>query len=187
MPIKFDLEEIRRKFECNYFFETGLYMGKGSKVALECKFEKCFCIEIRKDLVENGKEVFHEEIKEGRYHIYHDDSSNIKKYIKNDVFEKGRTIFFLDAHVDNSNIKNFIRRCPLFDELEAIKSLERNDHIILIDDLRILSKPNPWGETNYGEINYVENLKKQLLQINKEYKFDLLNGHIEDDVLMAWV
>jgi hypothetical protein len=96
-------------------------------------------------------------------------------------------MFFLDAHVDNENIKNYKNRCPLFHELEAIKSIERKDNIILIDDLRIIKKKFPWGETSYGNIDFLQQIKNTILTINKDYKFDELNGHIPGDVLLAYI
>ena len=187
MPINFDLEELRNKFNCNYFFETGLYEGKGSEKALNCKFKKCFCIEIREDLCKNGEKKFKNYIEKGNYFIYLDDSSNLKKYILNEDFNKNKTIFFLDAHVDNKNIHNYKKNCPLFEELDAIQSLERKDNIILIDDLRILKKEFPWGEKSYGNINFLQQIMNKILLINKNYKFATLDGLIKDDVLVAFI
>jgi hypothetical protein len=189
MPISFDLEDLRAKYNCVNFFETGLWDPRSnvsSKQALLCGFEKVFCIEIRKDWVELGKDVFKEDIMIGKYNLYLDDSTNMKKYLTTDDF-KNRTIFFLDAHVDNSNIHNYKKRCPLFDELEAIKSIERKDNIILIDDLRIIRQSFPWGEQSYGNINFLQQIINTILTINKDYKFDTLNGHIQDDILIAYI
>jgi len=57
------------------------------------------------------------------------------------IYFKNKTMIFLDTHVDNINIHNFKKKCPLLDELEAIKSLDRKDNVILIDDLRIIAQP----------------------------------------------
>lgn len=186
MPIHFNLEDIRQKYDCKYFFETGLYHGKGSEKALTCNFDKNFCVEIRKDLVEDGKKKFKNEIENGRYTLYLDDSSNIKKYIVNKNFNENRTIFFLDSHVDNANISNYKHKCPLFDELEAISCIERNDNIILIDDLRIIKNAFPWGEKSYGNIDFLSKIKEKILSINSNYQFDTLDGHIKNDVLIAY-
>ena len=189
MPISFDLEDIRVKNNCVNYFETGLWDPRqdvSSKIALSCNFDKVYCIEIRKDWVEMGNDIFKEHIMTGKYNLYLDDSVNMKKYLMTDDF-KNKTIFFLDAHVDNMDIYNYIKKCPLFDELEAIKSLERKDNVILIDDLRIIKNSFPWGEQSYGNINFLEQIKNTILTINKDYKFDTLNGHIEDDVLLAYV
>ena len=65
--------------------------------------------------------------------------------------------------------------------------MERKDNIILIDDLRIIKKPYPWGETSYGNIDFLDNIKEKILEINNNYKFKTLDGYINDDVLMAYL
>jgi hypothetical protein len=189
MPISFDLEDLRVKYDCVNYFETGLWDpldNISSKIALSCGFDKVYCIEIRKDFVELGNEIFKEHIMTGKYNLYLDDSTNMQKYLMTDNF-KNKTIFFLDAHVDNENIHNYKKKCPLFDELEAIKSIERKDNVILIDDLRIIKNSFPWGETSYGNIDFLQQIKNTILTINKDYKFDTLNGYIQDDVLLAYI
>jgi hypothetical protein len=189
MPISFDLEGLRKEHNCVNYFETGLWDPRediSSKKALSCGFDKIYCIEIRKDWVELGSDIFKYDIMSGRYNLYLDDSTNMKEYLKNDNF-KNKTMFFLDAHVDNNNIHNYKKRCPLFEELYAIKNSERKDNVILIDDLRIIKNVFPWGEISYGYIDFVEQIKNIILSINKDYKFSTLDGFIKDDVLLAYV
>jgi hypothetical protein len=189
MPISFDLECLRKEHNCVNYFETGLWDPRGdvsSRLAVSCNFDKVYCIEIREDWVELGNDVFKEHIISGKYNLYLDDSTNMKKYLMTDDF-KNKTIFFLDAHVDNDNIHNYKKRCPLFVELEAIKSIERKDNVILIDDLRIIKNSFPWGETSYGNIDFLQQIKNVILTINKDYKFNTLNGNNEDDVLLAYI
>jgi hypothetical protein len=187
MPINFDLESIRIKHGCINYLETGLYNvddNVSCKQALAAGFEKVISVEIRKDWVEKGQRILSAVINSGRLQIIHDDSTNLKAHLTSNVFEQ-RTLFFLDAHVDNSNIHNYRVKCPLFYELEAIKSLSRNDHVICIDDVRILKCNSPWGEQSYGQISYIDEIIKVLLTINPSYKIEYLNGHIENDVLIA--
>ena len=189
MPINFDLEKLRNEHNCVNYFETGLWDPRSevsSKKALSCNFNYVFCIEIREDWVKIGHEVFKDEIQKGRYHLLLDDSTNMKNYITSDIFNE-KTLFFLDAHVDNNNIHNYKKKCPLFEELDAIKSINRKDNIILIDDLRLIKEPFPWNETSYGNINFLKQIKEKILSINENYKFTTLNGHINDDVLMAYI
>ena len=189
MPINFDLEKLRNQHNCINYFETGLWDPRtevSSKKALSCNFDNVFCIEIRDDWVKIGNDVFKDDIQKGRYNLIKDDSTNMKKYLSSEVF-KEKTLFFLDAHVDNINIHNYKKRCPLFDELEAIDSIKRKDNLILIDDLRIITTPFPWGEDSYGNINFLQKIKEKILTINPNYKFSLLNGHIENDVLLAYI
>lgn len=189
MPITFDLENLRKVHNCINYFETGLWDPRSdvsSKKALSCGFDKVYCIEIRKDWVDLGNDIFKEYIMKGIYNLYLDDSTNMKKYLTDESFNN-KTIFFLDAHVDNNNIQNYKKKCPLFDELEAIKSLVRKDNVILIDDLRIIKEAFPWGENSYGNINFLQQIKELILTINKDYKFSTLNGYENDDVLLAYV
>jgi len=187
MPINFDLETLRKKYNCNNYFETGLWDSNKDisiKKALLCDFDKISSIEIREDFIILGREIFKKDIENGKCNLYHDDSVNINKYLK---YDENKTIFFLDAHVDNNNIHNYIKKCPLFEELKAIGNLKKKDHIILIDDLRYLKNPYPWGETSYGNINFLDEIKKNILSINEKYSFSTLNGVIENDVLIAYV
>ena len=190
MPICFDLEALRKEHDCSVYFETGLYdprLGVSIRQANDCSFDKIYSIEIRKDWVRLGKEVFQEEISSGRIHLILDDSVNLGKYLKEDIFKEKKTMFFLDAHVDNNNIHNYQKRCPLFEELEAIKSVDRKDHVILVDDLRYLREPYPWGEDSYGNIHFLDHIQRKILEINGNYKFLTLTGVFENDILLAYV
>jgi hypothetical protein len=189
MPINFDLDGLRAKYNCLNYFETGLWDPRGnvsSKQALSCGFENVYCIEIRSDWVELGKDIFKEDIIKGRYNLILDDSTNMKEYVKGDVFNN-KTMFFLDAHVDNASILNYKKHCPLFEELEAINSINRKDNIILIDDLRIITTAFPWGEQSYGNIDFLQQIKEKILTINNNYKFSTLDGHVQNDVLLAYI
>ena len=190
MPVVFDFEEIRSEHNCVHYFETGLWdptADVSSKQALACNFKTVHCIEIRDEWIHSGNKVFENEIKDGRYFLYQDDSSNMNKYVTDEKFSE-KTMFFLDAHLDNPALVkyNLKQRCPLFDELEAIKQLSRKDNIILIDDLRIITT-HCWGEHSYGNINFLDKIKEKILEINPDYKFSTLNGHVENDVLISYV
>ena len=189
MPINFNLEQLRKEHGCSNYLETGLYDPNEDisiKKALASGFAKVFSIEIRKGFVVLGKKLFQDDIGTGRCTLIQDDSTNLKNYLSDPAFNN-KTMFFLDAHVDNTLIQNFTKMCPLFDELEAIGSLGRKDNIILVDDLRIITKPFPWGEQSYGNIDFLSQIKAKILSINKDYKFKTLEGHIADDVLLAYI
>lgn len=184
MPINFDLESIRVKYDCKNYFETGLYDPRSnisSKTALKYNFE------IREDRVNLGKGVFKEEIECGRYNLYLYDSTNMNRYLTNTDAFNDRTIFFLDAQADNMAIKIFKRRCPLSEELYAIKGLERKDQIIMVDDLRIIKNAYPWGETEFGNIDFLQQTKVIIVSINPDYKISKLDSHIKDDVSIAYI
>jgi hypothetical protein len=189
MTVSFDLDGLRLRYNCVNYFETGLWdprTNTSSKQALGCNFEKVFCIEIFEEWVKLGKDIFKAEILTGRYNLYLDDSVNMKKYLVGDAFNE-KTMFFLDAHVDNASISNYKYKCPLIDELTAIGTLARKDNIILIDDIRIIRNAFPWGEQSFGNIDFLQKIKDIILSINNNYKFTFLDGHVKDDVLCAYI
>jgi len=193
MPINFDLEKIRKEYDCLNYFETGLYdcvkFNVSSHTALKCNFNNVYCIEIDKKWIDMGNNVFQKEIKEGRYNLYHDDSSNMGKYLNNKTFED-KTLFFLDAH-DITGKLGAKQNCPLYDELNAIDCLNRKDNIILIDDLRVIKdkggRDEFWNDKSYGNIDHFNTLKNRILKINSNYKFKYLNGVCKDDVLLCYI
>ena len=192
MPIQFDLEEVRKLNNCSVYFETGLYDPRediSCKKALECNFEKVYSIELKPQWVSMGISLFFKDIASGRLTLIHDDSANLGDYLTGEnavTFEK-RTLFFLDAHIDNQTILNYSNnKCPVFKELTAIKNLSKKDHIICVDDMRIMRNPFPWNEDSEGDVNFEEKIKEFILTINPDYKFSYLNGHVENDVLIAF-
>jgi hypothetical protein len=191
MPIQFNLEDLRKEYGCKTYLETGLYdprVDVSCKKALLCDFEKIYTIEIRKDWVDLAHTVFAKDIESGRLSVINDDSINLSNHISNNPnFNVERAVFFLDAHVDNGNIKNYTMMCPLDKELLSIKSLQRNDHIILVDDVRILITKFPWGEKSKGDIDFLQMVKNLILDINPEYRFKFLDGFVEKDVLCAYI
>jgi hypothetical protein len=189
MPFVVDLEELRKQHNCVNYFETGLWDPRrevSCRQALSCGFEKVYSMEIEKKWVDLGKEEFKDYIEKGVFSLYHDDSTNMKNYIMTENFNN-KTMFFLDAHIDAHNVANYKKKCPLFEELEAIKMSKRNDNVILVDDLRIIKTAFPWGESSYGNIDFLQQIKEFILTINKDYIFSTLDGHIKDDVLMAHI
>lgn len=191
MPLGFDLEFYRNKFNCANYFETGLWdcdYDVSAKIALKCNFKKIFSIEIRDDWIQKGRRVFSKEMESGRFVLIHDDSSTMEKYLLNDASFSEKTMFFLDAHVDNDNIKNYKYKCPLIEEIKAISNLPRKDNIILIDDIRIVKTLHPWGESSYQIDNFLEHIKELILKINPNYKFTLLDGCPDlADILLCYV
>ncbi len=190
MPIRFDLEQVRKVSNCVNYFETGLFNPQCEvsfkQALLDCNFKTLHSIEIRKEWVDSGNLIFEKEIKQGKCHIYHDDSTNMSKYLDNPVF-KEKTLFFLDAHVDSPKIHYYRKKCPLFDELNAISKLERKDNVICVDDIRIIKQAFPWGERSYGNIDFLSQIKEKISTINSNYTFSTLRGHVEDDVLIAYI
>jgi len=191
MPIAFDLEGLRHEFNCETYLETGLYDPHSGdiscKQALRAKFTKLYSIEIREDWVERGREVFSGDLASGRLTLIRGDSTKLAAHLQdNPDFEK-TVLFFLDAHVDNSNIHNYTKKCPLLEELNAIKTLAIKHHVICVDDMRIIREAFPWGETSYVGVNFEQEIRNIILSINPKYQFRYYDGVIPNDVLVAYV
>lgn len=189
MPIYFELEDLRKQYDCKNYFETGMWDPESSHVsihnAIKSNFDTIHSIEIKKEWVEKANKMFKNN---NKVNIYLDDSINLYKYLNNDCF-KNKTLFFLDAHIDNCFIGDGIQykiRTPLLEELNAIQLLSRKDNIILIDDLRIINS-NKWNESKYINVNLIEIIKSKILEINNEYKFKYFDGEIKNDVLCAYI
>lgn len=193
MPIKFDLREIKDKYRCNFYLETGLYQVRECSSiinALNSGFEKCYTIEIQKKWINYAKnksklkDIINKNIISHNLFLINDDSCNLEKYILNDSFEENKCLFFLDAHADDANIKSEFK-CPVDKELEAISKLKRKDHVICIDDMRIIREKSPWNDNRYND--YFDKIKELLMKINKDYNISFLKGIQEKDVLIAYI
>ena len=190
MPIKFDLEKLRKENNCYYYFETGLgdseniksYKVQSCLQAISSSFEKIFSIEIVKNLYDIGVKVYKKEIDKNRLTLIHDDSKNIEKYVNDEILNK-KTIFFLDAHHVTSN-----SQCPIIDELNAINKLSFKEHVICIDDIRLLNAKRAWGLKVDARYNtHLEHIIDEIKKINNNYKIKYLNGIVDNDVLCAYI
>ena len=160
------------------FFETGTYQGDTSREAKDLNFPRVITIELQPHLYEKSKTM------SAGYDIeFHlGDSPTIMKSILPDI--DGQITFWLDAHIDGGNyvpgVTPNIRQCPLYEELQIIKSLKRNDHIILIDDMRII------GKVGWGIGTAIDILVQMIKEINPLYEIEFIEGDGGlDDILTA--
>lgn len=186
MPICFDLKEIFDKYKTNIYFETGLWNVNNETSltqALRLQFDKLCSVDISEWHIARAKDKFSQEISDNKLKLYKGDSKNLSEYLE-DLSPNldDRILFFLDSHGGEHNGT----RCPLMEELEAIEKLERKDHIIMIDDIRII-RSCIWSDSRYNSNNFEQQLKDKILQINSQYKFSYLKGVVDDDVLIAFI
>jgi len=163
-------------YPSDVFIETGTSDGNGVQIALDAGFLKIFSIEIDPHKVLAAQERFAKEIKKGIVSIIEGDSVNILPQIVNNIGPLKAT-FWLDAHWDNG--PQGAKRCPLYDELEAIKFHQRNDHNILIDDRRIFGIPG----SNWGEGISEQAIISLCFTINKLYNKQLHDGVVPEDII----
>jgi hypothetical protein len=167
MPIQFDL----KKFTNPCFVETGFWKGAGVLRASRAGFKKIYSIEILEDKVRDAPK--NKKIKElmdsGAFKLVHGNSRDKLPGILSELSGKKIT-FWLDAH--NKSKDN-----PLYDELKSIGEHDRDDHIILIDDIRLWDY---WGVDRKRIMNLLKS-------INKKYKIVTMHGVKKDDVLAAYI
>jgi len=169
-------KEVLLKYLNPYFLETGTANGDCVKLALEVGFEKIFSIELDELLQNENIQKYQFFINEGKINLVTGDSlwemSNIIPFLDKP------TTFWLDAHQDFG--PKGTKRCPLYEELSAIKYSNIKTHTILIDDMRMLGQ---W----WGEGISIDELKNKILEINPNYKFIFEDGFAPNDILVAYL
>lgn len=169
------------EYKSDIFFETGTYKGATARMASDMGFKKVITVELQKYLYDEAK-LLSNNYKNIEFYLG-DSPSIIDKTLSN-LDEKETITFWLDAHIDPGNYIHGetpeIRKCPLYEELESIKLLKRNDHTILVDDIRAFTKNNGWGHDLI-----VSELIEKIKEINPNYKISFIDGEIENDILVA--
>lgn len=176
MPINRDNLFLIKKN--NIFFETGTYHGEGVQAAVDARFDKIFSIECKKEFYDECTSKFCDD----RISLIYGDSSKILyDYIK---LINDEITFFLDAHYMWNDLDQKLLehpgkgRIPLIEELDQIKKHHIKTHTIIIDDIVPLSDLEPKGNNppTGSKETLLDNLKKSVLSINKNYNFTLLNN-----------
>lgn len=171
-------KKVLMNYKSPYFFETGTLHGEAIKLALELGFEKIFSIEIDEKLFLENSKRFEEEIISGKVNLFLGDTIKIMPQILTNKIDK-KTTFWLDAHVDGG--PTGLKKCPLYEEIDFIKKTNINHHSILIDDIRC------FGGGWWGEGISLETLEEKLREVNNNYNIKKEDGHIPQDVLVAYL
>lgn len=184
MPIAFSLEALREEHGCTAYVETGLWdcaHNVSAKQALQARFTKVTSIELCKEWITKAHVLLSPFIAKGRLQIIEADSA--KTDLASLVPADERAVFFLDAHVDRAIPEKATRPCPLLEELASIKTHNRKDHVILVDDVRLLRQERPWGDA--GLSNALDKITQAIRDINPDYSISFLDGYVPGDVLCA--
>tara|TARA_B100002019_G_C21211096_1_gene569482 strand:- start:334 stop:864 length:531 start_codon:yes stop_codon:yes gene_type:complete len=176
MPAKFDFS----KYLTANFVETGTYHGNGCINAIRSGFKNVYSIEILEENHKIGTNNVNKYINDNNITVNTEflvgDSIDMLPVVLDKI--DGRCTFWLDGHDVGAGVKG----CPLYEELDAISRHKIKNHIILIDDLRII-RNHAWQTR---DIN-IETIINKILKINPDYKFTFDQGIIKDDVLVAVV
>lgn len=167
-----------KKYKNKLFVESGTFLGNGLQCALDAGFEKCFTIEIHQYLYDKAQIRFKKEINNGKIISYLGDSEIMLPAVVAQLTD--RATFWLDAHISSQYGEKLAKNCPIIEELETIGKHHIKNHTLLIDDL------NCFGRPAHDRIT-VEQVKDKILQINSEYKFELLDAARPQNILAAYV
>lgn len=194
--MSFKNSDSLKKYLNPVFFETGTFLGGGTKAALESGFPKVITIEIQEHLYNqcingdptgNGEDLV-KEIKDGKVSLHLGDSKNIMWNLISNVND--RMTFWLDAHIDGGNyvqgLTPNVQPCSIYEEIEIISKHPIKTHTILIDDLRIMAGSHSSGY-GWGYGIDIDEIKKKILNINPKYVFSYEDGYQSKDILVAMV
>jgi hypothetical protein len=174
-------KEQLKEFLTDTFFETGTYEGRTSRDAKDIGFKRVITTELQERLYQESIQM--SKGYDIEFHL--GDSPELMRKILPTV--EGKITFWLDAHIDGGNyipgVTPDVRQCPLYEELEVLKTLDRKDHNILIDDMRIIGTIG-WGVGTVKEI-----LIQKILEINPSYQISFLEGegNHPNDILVATI
>ncbi len=154
------------------FVETGTYIGHTTEVAAKLGFKKIYTIELAKHYYETSKAklALYKQIE----CILGDSQIELSKILDN-INETA--LFWLDGHFSGGDTGQGIDAVPLYKELEIIQKHHIKNHVLLIDDIRLLG--NEWRSLS------LDGIKERCLCINKDYKFTYENGHVHNDILVV--
>lgn len=174
-------KEVLLKYKKNdIFIETGTLWGDGVQIALECGFEKIISIEIDAERTKVNSERFKKEIEEGRVELIEGDTFDVFYDIVNSL--ESPATFWLDAHWDNDGAPIGEYKCPLPYELDVIGESLIKTHTLLIDDRRLFGDE----ESTWGSSISEKEIEEKLIDINPSYFIAYEDGHVEDDIIVAY-
>jgi hypothetical protein len=167
---------IFSKYRNAIFVETGSYLGDGIQKAIDEGFNRIISIELADKYYEHCRQRFAHDM---RISIVQGDSFKVLPNILKCIDQP--TTFWLDGHhsCDDTGLGEYW--APLMKELDVIKDHHIKEHTILIDDMRCWEEPNPV----HGF--FKDDIYKKLKEINQNYAYSLEDGHVEKDILAAYI
>lgn len=166
---------VLQKYLNPIFIETGTADGGGVEAALNAGFSRIYSIEINQERQLNNILKFnqHKEVTL----ITGDSIEELERILP--MIDQPVT-FWLDAHLTRK-YKGAKTRCPLYDELEAIKNMSLiKSHTIMIDDMRVV------GKETWGRKIAQEEIINRLLAINPNYQISFEDNRMAPhDIMVA--
>jgi len=173
--------DVLKKFAFNkIYIESGTGDGESAELALLAGFERIITIEAAPRMFELACKRF---ANEEKVLCVLGDSGTVLPDILRAIDLP--VTFFLDAHwsIGEPELPEGVRKCPLLDDLIAIRNHSIKTHTILIDDMRYFRELHveAWGDVRYGDILTI------VMQINPKYKISFEHGFTENDILVAQI
>src|SRR5690606_33955626 len=172
--------EVLKKYSkfSDVFIETGTHIGNTTQMAFDVGFKKVYTIELSKHFYDEALKRFSSN--ENIICILGDSTEKLEEILNElDV----PAVFWLDGHWSMGNTAKGNKAVPILEELEVIKKHHIKNHVILIDDLRLMGNiEEPIKE--WSSIS-LEDVKNKCLEINSDYKFSLENGHVPNDIFVV--
>lgn len=168
-----------KKFAGNkIYIESGTGDGESAVLALSAGFERVITIEAAPRMFERACKRF---ANDEKVLCVLGDSGVVLPDILRPIDEP--ITFFLDAHwsTGEPDLPEGVKKCPLLDDLIAIRNHAIKTHTILIDDIRYFRGQGikQWGNITIGDILEV------VMQINPEYQISFEPGFDANDILVA--
>ena len=174
------LRQLNRAFGIQSFIETGTYLGDTTAQAAQI-FDSVHTIELSEELAFRACQRF----QNSENVIVHQGNSGkilfaLLSHIEN------RILFYLDGHYSGHVTAKDQLFTPILDELKAIERAQKNDSVILIDDIRLFQDscfPEKCRKLNLGLETYpdLREVIAALLHINQNYQICFLG-----DALLAF-
>lgn len=166
------------------FFETGTNMGHGVRRAVECGFKKVISVDIEEKYYELAKQEFtKDKYPDVDFKFALGNSADLVWPLISEVTEG--IVFWLDGHGCGKN--------PLHKELEAIGKHPIKNHIIMIDDVRMMGEDSEYTKSlkldwAWGKETAKDKIAESVLKVNKNYNISYLDSPMmKNDIMLAQI
>ena len=162
------LSRFQKSYYLGTLVETGTYHGTMVATMLN-QFREIYTIELDYELWKRAHGRF---LQYSHVHVVQGDSGEVLPTILTSIFD--RCLFWLDGHFSGGETARGGTDTPIVEELAAICSHQRKDHVVLIDDARLFN-----GRNGYPTLDGVASMLKE---INPDYTI-----RVVDDIIQAYL
>lgn len=144
------VREYARKYGCEYFVETGTYLGDMVRSQIS-SFKVVSSVELSEELYNRAKRLFK---RYNNVRMYQGDSTKKLSQMVDDLPQKEHILFWLDGHYSEDITARGDKDTPIMEEMDCLLNSVSNC-VILIDDARCFLGKNDYPTLEYLK-SYVE-------------------------------